>query len=135
MGKKGFTLMELVLVSIIIAILISIAVPTYISTLERTRGKEAFATLQSMYAAERTYSAERRIYLGPLNAGSTNWTAVGMDDPNSNNRRAFDYNLQTGGGGTTYNATARRRSGPYSGSYITINQTGTVSTANWPFPQ
>ncbi len=136
MNKRGFTLLEVVMVSIIIAILISIAVPTYMNTMERTRGREAVATLQAIHAAERVYSAQRRIYIdlpfGTSAADNSTWDAVAMDNPNQSGQRAFNYSLTVAGGGTTFTATASRIGGPYSSSYITIDQGGTVSKSNWP---
>lgn len=132
MNKHAFTLTELIIVVVIIGILVSVAVPTYIDTMERTKGREAMATLQSIYGGERVYGAERRIFLGLTMVANSNWQAIGMDNPNNNNQRAFDYVLTLGTASTMYTATATRRSGRYSGSTVTIDEAGTTS-GTWPF--
>ncbi|MBU0634267.1 MAG: prepilin-type N-terminal cleavage/methylation domain-containing protein [Candidatus Omnitrophica bacterium] len=136
MKNSAFTLMELVLVVVIIAVLLSIAVPSYIDTVEKARAREAKATLSAMIAAEQMYAAERREY---LQVNSTNpgtqiedelWEAIGLDNPNKNPNRAFDYHLTAGTGVCT--ATATRIDGPYLSDYITMDQDGsTDDTTFW----
>lgn len=52
MNKKGFTLMELLVVVIIIAIFASVTYPTYKSTVERARANEAINLVGAIKAAE-----------------------------------------------------------------------------------
>lgn len=128
MKKNGFTLMELMLTVIVIAILVSIAVPNYINTVERARAREARATLESMRAAEQTYASERRTMIG-LDASDSNlWTIVGLEDPHTNNRRSWDYSFNAGTG----TGTASRISGPYSTWTITLGLDGTEGGSNGP---
>lgn len=49
-NSKGFTLMEMLIVVAIIAILIAIAIPTFTSTLEKTREAADLANIRSAYA-------------------------------------------------------------------------------------
>ena len=49
-SKKGFTLMEMLIVIAIIVILIAIAIPTFASTLERARETADAANIRSNYA-------------------------------------------------------------------------------------
>lgn len=132
MKNVGFTLIELVIVSIVIVILVSIAVPTYMQTVERARGREAIATLQSMYAAERAYQAERRDYIS-LAAVDANWLVLGIDNPNNNPAQSFSYVLNRTST-AAYSATAIRRSGLATGRYMTMPETGVIDTSNWPYP-
>lgn len=55
--RKGFTLLEVLIVVIIIGILAAIALPQYMSTIEKARSAEAVAQLGSFRAA-----MERRWY-------------------------------------------------------------------------
>jgi len=50
MNKKGFTLMEMLIVVAIIAILIAIAIPTFTKQLEKSRESADAANLRSAYA-------------------------------------------------------------------------------------
>lgn len=127
MKKNAFTLMELMLTVIVVAILVSIAVPNYINTVERARAREARATLESMRAAEQTYASERRV-MQDLGANDAEWTMVGLENPNANNRRSWDYSFNAGSG----TGTASRTSGPYPSWTITLGIDGTENSSNGP---
>ena len=49
-GKKGFTLMEMLIVIAIIAILIAIAIPIFTAQLENARDSTSIANIRSAYA-------------------------------------------------------------------------------------
>ena len=55
--ERGFTLLELLMVVIIIAILASIALPGFIQTAERSRMTEAIQILSTIRGAEHRYRA------------------------------------------------------------------------------
>jgi len=131
MTRRGFTLIELIMVVIVIGILVSIAVPTYLDTVERTKSKEAIATLQSILAAERNYAAERRVFRPAAQADDSAWLSIGMDNPNNNSERAFNYVINSSTD-TDFIASATRNSGPYLNNYITIDHNGALDTTHWP---
>lgn len=60
MQKKGFTLVELLMVVIIIGILATIAVPQYIKATERSRASKARNALGQISKALKMYRAESR---------------------------------------------------------------------------
>ena len=59
--KKGFTLVELLAVVIIIAVLSSVAMPQYRRSLERSRVAEALELLPAIYDAQQRYYVEAEI--------------------------------------------------------------------------
>jgi len=129
MKRNAFTLMELMLVVIVIAVLVSIAIPNYINTVERAKAREARATLASMRAAEMTYDAERRTKIS-LGANDSDWEAVGLENPNSNPDRNWNYAFD----GASGDGTATRTSGPYSGDTVTLADDGTEGGSGFYVP-
>ena len=49
LNKKGFTLMEMLIVVAIIAVLVAVAIPTFTSSLERSREAADLANVRSAY--------------------------------------------------------------------------------------
>ncbi|MFC1709250.1 prepilin-type N-terminal cleavage/methylation domain-containing protein [Candidatus Omnitrophota bacterium] len=60
--KKGFTLLELIIVIIVIGILASIALPRYLRVAERSRMAEGKSMLGLLRGAQMRYSAEHQVY-------------------------------------------------------------------------
>jgi prepilin-type N-terminal cleavage/methylation domain-containing protein len=57
-GRSGFTLLELLIVVVIIAILASIALPGYIRAAEKARASEALQLLGAIRSAQNRYKAQ-----------------------------------------------------------------------------
>ncbi len=67
-GKKGFTLMEMLIVVAIIAILIAIAIPAFMAQLNKARAETDTANIRSGYAAALTEAASSN-----ANNGTVYW--------------------------------------------------------------
>src|SRR5437763_2606994 len=61
-AEEGFTLIELMVVVMIIAILLAIAVPTFLGARSRAQHRSAEAALRNALVAEKTYYADRLEY-------------------------------------------------------------------------
>jgi type IV pilus assembly protein PilA len=73
-SKKGFTLIELMIVVAIIGILAAIAIPNFLKFQAKSKTSEAKGNLKAIYVAESTYFGENNIY---GNFSVINWVPVG----------------------------------------------------------
>ena len=83
---RGFTLTELLMVVVLLAILARMALPQYAKTIDRQRYQTAKDVLQTIYAGEKVYFSQNDAYYfsadGRLQAGE-DWSPIFMDDPNA----------------------------------------------------
>jgi len=91
--KKGFTLIEVLIVVIILGILATLSVPQFTRMIKRARMSEAWAGLGAVRTAQSVYWMEKSAYAG----------AVGDLDCDSS---SGDFAFTVTGGGATYTAIA-----------------------------
>ena len=72
-GKKGFTLIELLIVIAIIGILAAIAIPTYLSYVNRAKDSEASTNLGAIFTDETAFNATNSTY---INAGHAEYSVA-----------------------------------------------------------
>jgi len=133
LNNKGFSLLELVMVCIMIGILTSIALPKYRRAVDRARVGEALSLMRSIYD-----SCERYAWEHPVDGDRTCWKAVSTENgatfenldiivkgqfvPDSGKKqwqtKNFIYTLT---GEITYPVVAQANKGVYSGAKIKFN--------------
>lgn len=122
---RGFTLIEILIVVAIVAILASVALPSYTAYLQRSRVPAGLDALQSYFTR-----MEQRFQ----DSGTYARTVAGADvcaiDPPAGVQN-YTITCVVAGGGTGYTATATG-SGSLAGYAYTINSTGTRTTSAHP---
>jgi len=121
MNRKGFTLVEVLIVVIIIGVLAAIGIPQFSSAIEKAKGGEARAGLGFIQTAEKVYFAENDVYPAAI----TQLTDLTLSQK---------YWTFTATGTTTgYTATATRTGGgKYSAQTLTMDSDGTIS-GTWAY--
>lgn len=78
--KKGFTLLELMIVVAIVAFLASVAIPRYFTYFAKAKQAEATMLLASLHTAQQAYWAEHGSYANKLSGpDSINWQPEGYN--------------------------------------------------------
>lgn len=113
MNRKGFTLIEVLMVVLIIGILASLALPQYTKVVERAKISEARSSLAAMRTAQNIYYLENDSYATALSDLSLETTLF--------QSTLFTYVMS---GGDTFSATATRKGGNYSGGTVTVDANG-----------
>ena len=73
--KNGFTLLEIMLVVVIVAIIAAFAIPNYTKSIEQAHLKDAKANLTAIYAAQQIQHSETGSYY-PSSATTVNTAAI-----------------------------------------------------------
>jgi len=122
MNKKGFTLLELLIVVAIVGILAAIGIPQLAKSLEKAKGGDARTGLTFIYRAELDYAGIRAgVYTNSID----NLTDVTLTT------RYWTFTIDTPTS-TSFTAIATRNSGSHSGETITMNSSGVLS-GTWEY--
>lgn len=125
----GYTLMEIMMTLVLIAIMAGIAIPTFTKAVERSYWRAAGDVLLTVYAGEQVYHSLNDQYNAA--SGGSGWSAIYMDNPNGTTLPATFAVTKSGtGAGATFTATGTRDDG--SGRQMTINQTRTLCNGEPP---
>lgn len=124
--KKGFTLLELLIVVIVIAVLASFAVPQYLTAVERAKRAKAQNALGLIAQAEKMYRAEQDTYVNFANgrANATLGSYVELNEIDTD--ISWNYTV-TGSSASAFTITAIRTGGPNNGETVILNQSGVWS--------
>ena len=124
--KKAFTLTELLITVIIIAILATLALPMLVKTLEKAKIGEAISNLNLIRTGQKIYFLEYSGFTDDIDY-------LNIEDPNDSTSRYFDYNVPSADS-SDFTARAQRRDNapnPYDTYYYDISKDGGI-TSNGP---
>ena len=104
-NNKGFTLIELIMVTIILGILAAVAIPRYMTSVEKAEAAAEDAVISAIKAGLETYATEQLMDNGRRSWPTNPWDAletkpVGYD--------ASDNDDADSDGEWTYNATSKK---------------------------
>src|SRR5579872_2339804 len=103
MVKRGFTLIELMIVIAIIAFLAMVSVPTFTRFLAKAKRAEAYMNLHSICAAEKAYWAEHGKYTDVLfGSNGAGWKPEGYKGGGEGEGFYYTYGFGNGSEGRTY---------------------------------
>ncbi|HBO84711.1 MAG: hypothetical protein A2073_00425 [Deltaproteobacteria bacterium GWC2_42_11] len=146
--KNGFSLIELLITLVILAVLGAVAIPIYTGYITGSARSEAKSNLQTISLLLETYFADNNRYaqVGDAIPATYNWVNDDAGTVTTDNFAAWLPSFQpqkaTGGqaanynyqlviaSATTYTATATGVRGPVNGDSLTINQAGN-KTGSW----
>ena len=121
--KKGFTLLELLIVVIVIGILAGVAIPQYLKVVERGKVAKAKNNLALIAQAEKMYRTEHTSYTSDISLLDDWIEGLRTTDDD------WDYTVEDIDDPDTFTAKATRKGsgGDYGGTTVTINQINIVA--------
>jgi type IV pilus assembly protein PilE len=129
--NRGFTLIELMITVVIVAVLASIAYPSYEGYMKRNRRAEAQQLLAGIANRESQYLLDSRMYTNVigatgLNANTERWTCTPSGAPTSCTNGFYTVAVNADNAVTppTFTATATAIGKQVSDGDLTINQAG-----------
>jgi prepilin-type N-terminal cleavage/methylation domain-containing protein len=131
-SHKGFTLVELAVVIVIIGVLAAFGVPKFLQSVEKSKAAEAFNYWATVQSAQERYIAQNGVY----------WVSSGATDTLDTELPILQYFTATGGitanpgsaGTPTWSGTLVRKQSSYGLYTVSWNQDG-FDKANSNIPQ
>ena len=128
---RGFTLLEILIVIIILGILVALAIPQYRKTTENSKASEAYVNLDSIRKGEWAYYARTGGFIITSALSDLNYLVI--DNPNNATNRDFTYEVPLGLASIypPFCIQAKRNSGPYVNSRILMYANGDIDETYW----
>ena len=106
-SQKGFTLIELMIVVVIIGILAALAIPRFMRATTKSKQSEAKQILKQIYTMEQAYRQEKNVYWVTGNvAGSATGTAFALLGVDVGPTARYSYALTSADVNTSFLGTA-----------------------------
>ncbi len=125
-NRKGFTLVELAVVIVIIGVLAAFGVPQFLKSVERSKAAESFNYLSAMRAAQERFLAKNGFYW------STAYTGTDSLDINQSTPKYFDVGTTTEthlAGKPTWSCTMTRKDSSSYTYNVIFGQNGYVTSS------
>jgi len=124
LGKKGFTMVELLIVLIILGILVAVATPMYLANVARSRASEAVAMMGTIRQAERETFQRSNVYTAAAGAAGLTTLGIPAETTQYFSRAAYDVVVPPAGEVANFAAT-----GPAAQNFL-ITVDGSVAGGN-----
>ncbi len=126
-ARDGFTLSEVLMTIVILAVLAAIAYPNFTKTIELGRRREAEDLLMATYAGERVYFFANSKYLDvPPGA----WKDISMEDPNPPDG-SIQFAVNCTAGCAKFTAKATRQGGQCNNSWLKVTDGNRTPSGTW----
>lgn len=126
-GGKGFTLIEMTIVVVVMGVLLSYALPKFHRTLEESRVDHAAAHLESLWTAQRLYWVKHRVFAPALGSlDDAGLLDAGFLRRLSDPRAPFTFRITAADAASFQAEAARAASRRWSGALV-IDEQGRVS--------
>ncbi|MFA4991816.1 MAG: prepilin-type N-terminal cleavage/methylation domain-containing protein [Candidatus Omnitrophota bacterium] len=127
MRRKGFTLLEVLIVVIILGVLAAIALPQYANTIEKAKSGEASANIGMVRSALDRYWYQN-------SSLTTSFDDLDITDPNDETERLFNYTITDNGTTSTLRLyTIRAVRVNNASTWVQWDQTDTADTRTGRF--
>lgn len=120
--KKGFTLVELMVVIVIIGILAALAIPRFLGATNKTKAAEFKPVLKQIYTLQEAYKQEKDAY-----SNDADGSDIGFDKPDSASAR-FSYGVSNVGTRIGYGNTKANKIKDVNNQWIPANTAACVDS-------
>jgi type IV pilus assembly protein PilE len=122
LNSKGFTLMEILIVLVILAVIVGLAIPIYQSTSKKVYRAEALNILSGLRQSEARYYAQKNKYTNNI-TGATN--DLDFEPTSVQGNAHFTYSMLVAG--TLFTAKATGSTTPLANTdTVTLTESGTM---------
>ncbi len=109
-ASRGFTLLELMITVVIVAIFAALALPSYQEQIRKTRRADARQELMRFATAQERFYTNCNRYATALNGAQSSCSGLGAAAATVNSENGY-YAISLAGDGSTYTLTATARNG------------------------